>query len=96
MDSERPPHAVLYSPRLRGLRGECPLCGEREISTGRLLHHEDAQSYWYLDLKCTGCGSRGATWRREWLPIINEVLEAKVKEGFDLAALRAVRGEGES
>jgi hypothetical protein len=82
---------------LLGLRSECPLCSEREVSTGWLLYHDDAQSYWYLDLKCAGCGSRGATWRGEWLPLINEVLEAKVKEGFDLdAAVRAVGSEGES
>jgi hypothetical protein len=97
IDSERPPNAVLYSEKLLGLRGECPLCSEREISTGWLLYHDDAQSNWYLDLKCIGCGSRGATWRREWLPLINEVLEAKAEEGFDLTATaRALRNEGES
>ena len=96
IDSELPSNAVLYSLKLIGLRSECPLCSEVEISTGWLLYHDDAQSYWYLDLRCAGCGSRGATWRREWLPLINEVLEAKVKEGFDLAAIRAVRIEGES
>jgi hypothetical protein len=97
IDSERPPHAILYSLKLIGLRSECPLCSEGEISTGWLLYHDDAQSYWYLDLKCTGCGSRGATWRREWLPLIDEVLGAQVQEGFDLAAaMRAVRSEGES
>lgn len=97
IDSERPPNAVLHSEELLGLQGECPICGERELSTGWLLYRDDAQSYWYLDLKCTGCGSRGATWRRDWLPLINEVLGAKVKEGFDLAAtMRAVCSEGES
>ena len=94
---ERPPNAVLHSEKLLGLRSECPLCSEREISTGWLLYHDDAHSCWYLDLTCTGCGSRGATWRREWQPLINEVLEAKAKEGFDLAVtVRAVRNERES
>ncbi len=96
-DSERPPNAVLYSEKFLGLRGECPLCGERETSTGWLLYHDDAQSYWYLDLKCTGCGSRGATWKQEWAPLMKEVLGAKVKAGLDLAAIvRAVGSEGES
>ena len=94
---ERPANAVLHSEKLLGLQSECPLCSEREISTGWLLYHSDAHSCCYLDLKCIGCGSRGATWRREWQPLINEVLEAKAKEGFDLAAtVRAVRNERES
>ena len=97
IDPERPPNAVLHSEKLFGLRSECPLCSEREISTGWLLYNDDAQSCWCLDLKCIGCGSRGATWKREWLPLIDEVLEAKAKEEFDLAAtVRAARNERES
>jgi hypothetical protein len=80
ISSERPPNAVLYSDKLTGLGGECPVCSEREMSTGWLVYHDDVGRYWYLDLKCTGCGSRGATWRREWLPLITEVLEAEAKE----------------
>lgn len=96
MVPERPPNAVLHSEQLLGLRSECPLCGEREISTGWLLYHDDAHSCWLLDLICIGCGSRGATWRREWQPLIHEVLEAKAREGFDLAVTgRAIRNERE-
>ena len=96
MESERPPRAVLHSLRLTGLRGECPACGEREMSTGWLLYEDDGKSCWYLDLICTGCGSRGSTWKREWLPLISEVLEANAKDGLDLAAMRAVHSEDET
>jgi hypothetical protein len=94
IDPERPPDAVFHSEKLLGLRSECPLCSAGEISTGWLLYHDDAHSCWYLDLKCIGCGCRGATWRQEWLPLINEVLEAKAKQGFDIAAtVRAGRNQ---
>lgn len=86
IDSERPPDAVLHSEKLLGLQSDCPLCSEREMSTGWLLYHNDLHGCWYLDLTCTGCGTRGATWRRQWQPLIDEVLEAKAKEGFALAA----------
>jgi hypothetical protein len=74
--SDRPDGATLYSERLLGLRDECPLCGGPEDSTGWLLAREGVGPRWYVDLKCTVCGSRGGTWRREWLPLIEEVLEA--------------------
>ena len=67
--------AALYSERLLGLRGECPVCGGPESSTGWLIHREDGGSRWYVDLKCADCGSRGGTWRLEWLPLIEEVLD---------------------
>ena len=72
--SERPAGAVLYSEKLLGLRSECPVCGEREGSTGWLLKREGAAPGWYVELKCTGCRSRGGTWKREWQPLIQEVL----------------------
>ena len=98
VDFDRPCGAVLYSENLLGLWDECPLCGGRESSTGWLLYREDAGDFcWYLDLKCPHCGSRGSTWKREWMPLIDEVLEAKAEEGFDLAAaLQRLRGEGGS
>ncbi len=80
--SDRPEGATLYSERLLGLRDECSLCSGAENSTGWLLKREGVGPRWYVDLKCTGCGSRGGTWRREWLPLIEEVLEA---EGGDLS-----------
>jgi hypothetical protein len=85
-DSDRPEGAVLYSERLLGLRGECPLCSRPENSTGWLLEREGVGPRWYVDLKCTGCGSRGGTWSREWLPLIEEVLEAARGEDPKLPA----------
>jgi hypothetical protein len=73
-DSDRPDGATLYSERLLGLRGECPVCSGSENSTGWLL--EGVGPRWYVDLQCTDCGSRGGTWNREWVPLIEEVLEA--------------------
>ena len=35
---------------------------------------------------CEGCGSRGGTWTREWLPVIEEVLEAARGEDLKLPA----------
>jgi len=75
--SERPAGAVLYSEKLLGLRSECPACGEWERSTGWLLSREEDTPPWYVDLKCTGCLSRGGTWKREWMPLIEELLDAK-------------------
>ena len=74
--SERPDGAVLYSERLLGLRGECPVCGGPENSTGWLLKREGVGPGWYVELKCTACGSRGGTWKREWVPLMEELLEA--------------------
>ena len=74
--SERPDGATLYSERLLGLRGECPACSGVENSTGWLLKRVGGNPRWYVDLQCEGCGSRGCTWRREWVPLIEEVLEA--------------------
>jgi hypothetical protein len=74
---DRPTGAILYSEKLLGLRIECPACGEWECSTGWLLYRAGETSRWYVDLKCTGCLSRGGTWKREWLPLIEEVLEGE-------------------
>ena len=75
-DFDRPDGATLYSERLIGLRGECPVCSRVENSTGWLLKREGGDPRWYVDLQCEGCGSRGGTWNREWVPLIEEVLEA--------------------
>ena len=77
LKSDPPPGGVLYSERLLGLRGECPACGEWERSTGWLLSQEGDASRWYVDMKCTGCRSRGGTWKHEWPPLIEEVLKAE-------------------
>jgi hypothetical protein len=75
--SNQPPDAILYSDKLLGLRGECPVCGEWESSTGWLLQREGESARWYVDLICGGCGSRGGTWKLEWQSLIEEVLEAE-------------------
>lgn len=77
LKSDRPPGAILYSEKLLGLRSECPVCGEWERSTGWLLSREGDTFRWYVDLKCTGCLSRGGTWKRDWLPLIEGVLKAE-------------------
>ena len=75
--SDRPDGATLYSERLLGLWGKCPVCSGPENSTGWFLKREGGDPLWYVDdLQCTGCGSRGGTWTREWVPLIEEVLEA--------------------
>ena len=74
-DFDRPVGATLYSERLLGLRGECPVCSRVENSTGWLLEREGVGPRWCVDLQCTGCRSRGGTWNREWVPLIEEVLE---------------------
>ena len=53
-------------PSLRGM-------GEQY---GVLFKREGVGPRWYVELKCAGCGSRGGTWNREWVPLIDEVLEA--------------------
>jgi hypothetical protein len=75
-EHDQPPGAVLFSEKLLGLRSECTACGEWENSTGWLLSREDQPFRWYVDLKCSGCRSRGSVWKRKWLPLIEEVLEA--------------------
>lgn len=76
-DPGRPGGVALYSERLLGLRGECSLCSGLERSTGWLLRREGDDSRWYVDLKCTSCGSRGGTWRREWAALIGEAIDAE-------------------
>src|ERR687889_13760 len=75
--SDRPDGATLYSERLLGLWDECPVCSSLEKSTGWLLEREGVGPRWYVELQCTGCGSRGkdggrrsgATWRGEDLKL---------------------------
>lgn len=75
-DSDPPAGAVLFSEKLLGLRAECSACGEWESSTGWLLYRDGDGFRWYVELKCASCRSCGATWKREWLPLIEEVLKA--------------------
>jgi hypothetical protein len=75
-----PPGAFLYSEKLLGLRSECPACGEWEHSTGWLLYREDYAFHWYVDLKCLGCRSRGSSWRRDWMPLIEDVVQNEKEE----------------
>jgi hypothetical protein len=86
LGSDRPDGAILYSGRLLGLRSECPVCSRVENSTGWLLEREGVGPRWYIDLQCTGCGSRGGTWNREWVLLIEEVLEAARGEDPKLPA----------
>ena len=76
-DSDRPFGIAIFSERLLGLRGECPACSGDERSTGWLLFREEGGARWYVELKCTDCGSRGGTWKREWLALIEDVIEAE-------------------
>jgi hypothetical protein len=83
---------LLYCEKLLGLRRDCQIggCREWENSTGWLLHYSVGRS-WYVELECPVHG-RGGTWRPEWQPLIEEVLEIKAKEGFDIAGeLQALR-----
>lgn len=85
--------AVLYCEKLLGLRDDCniPYCRRWEESTGWLLYNVEAES-WFIGFRCQDHGHSGA-WRPEWQSLINDVIEAKAKEGFDVAAaLRALRG----
>lgn len=91
-NSERHRDAVLHCDRLLGLRSDCniPHCPERESSTGWLLYDANSEG-WYVGFKCPSHGDSGA-WRPEWQPLIDEVIEIKTGEGFDVAAaLRALR-----
>lgn len=42
------------------------------MSTGWLLEREGGDRY--VELKCTGCRSRGGTWNPEWQTLIREAL----------------------
>jgi hypothetical protein len=79
LDPDRPRGAVLYSEKLLGLRSECPACGDWESSTGWLFKGAGGGSRWYIELKCAGCRSRGGTWKREWLHLIEGVLTVMTK-----------------
>ena|ERR1051325_11093924 len=92
VNPERPRGAVLYCERLLGLRDDCniPYCRQRESSTGWLLYNVEVES-WFIGFMCPEHGHGGA-WRPEWQPLIDEVVEAEVREGFDVeAALQALR-----
>ena len=81
---------MLYCEKLLGLRGDCniPYCRRWESSTGWLLYDVDAEG-WFIGFRCPDHGDSGA-WRPEWQYLIDEVIEIKAKEGFDVAA--ALRG----
>jgi len=66
---------VLESPTLVGLTSECPVCGGRETSTGRLVRGRDVGRSWYVEMLCDDCGSRGTSWKREWQTVIDGILE---------------------
>lgn len=94
MDSDRPKDAVLYCEKLLGQRSDCniPYCRQWESSTGWLLYDVEAKG-WFIGFRCPDHGCSGA-WRPEWQPLIEEIIEEKVKDGFDIAAaLDAVRDE---
>ena len=94
MDSDRPKDAVLYCEKLLGLRSDCniPYCHQSESSTGWLLYNADVDG-WFIGFRCPEHGRSGA-WGPEWQPLIEEVIEEKAKEGFDVtAALEALRDE---
>lgn len=96
VNAERPRGAVLYCEKLLGLRDDCniPYCRQWESSTGWLLYNVEAES-WLVGFRCPEHGHSGA-WRPEWQPLIDEAVEDKVREGFDVAAaLRALRVEPE-
>lgn len=96
-ESGRPKDALLYCEKLLGLRADCniPYCREWESSTGWLLYNVETEG-WFIEFNCPHHG-RGGTWRPEWQPLIDEVIEIKVQAGLDLAsALQALRGEGKS
>jgi hypothetical protein len=77
--SDPPAGAVIFSEKLLGLQTECSACGEWESSTGWLVYREGDGFDWYVDFKCPGCRSRGVTWKRDWQPLIEEVLEDGLK-----------------
>ena len=76
--SDRPDGVAVYSERLLGLHSECPVCSGQERSTGWLLRREEGGFEWLVELRCTNCGSRGGTWKRDWTALIDEVIEGEV------------------
>lgn len=96
-DDYKPRNAVLYCERLLGLRDDCniPYCRQWESGTGWLLYNVEV-GIWLVGFKCPEHGHSGA-WRPEWQSLVDEVIEKKTKEGFDIArALQALRDERES
>ena len=78
--------AVLYSDKLLGLRDDCniPGCREWERSTGWLLYDLGTEA-WFIGFECPAHGRGGAS-SPEWQRLIDEVIEIKTREGFDIAA----------
>ena len=77
---------VLYSDKLLGLRDDCnsPGCREWESSTG-WLHYDVGTEGWFIGFECPAHGRSGAS-SPEWQSLIDEVIESKTREGFDIAA----------
>ena len=88
--------AVVYSEKLLGLEDECSIggCRAAETSTGWLLYHGTAKS-WMIGFRCPAHGS-GGTWRPEWQPLIDEVIDDAIRGGLDItAAIQEARGGDE-
>jgi hypothetical protein len=79
-DPTPPAGAALYSETLLALRAECPVCGACEVGTGWLIAREDDPVRWYVDMKCEGCGSRGGTWKQDWISLIESLVAPEVSE----------------
>lgn len=88
----RPRLNATMPPILSEIVSECPLCGDRELFTGRTKLREGHR---YAELRCCGCGSQGLTWRRTFEPAIDAYLATRAAlaepESYD-RAWRTLRG----
>ena len=73
-------------PHLSDIASDCPLCGGREVFTGRTRHKEGRT---YAVLRCSTCRSEGLTWRSAFEPALNAYWAARKKlqdpQRYDLA-----------
>ncbi|MBL8079555.1 MAG: hypothetical protein JNM55_16435 [Anaerolineales bacterium] len=87
MDIPKPryPGAVFHSEKLAGFQYHCSMskCRFMDTSTGWLLYHGSEIHPYSLEFECPSDGVVGR-WSRELQPIIEQVVQEKIDEGFDL------------
>ncbi len=79
---------LIFSEKLLNIRYECamPKCTNMETSTGWLCVDLDSKSgkfRFFLGFECPADGL-GGRWKPELQPLIDEVIQDALAEGFDL------------
>jgi hypothetical protein len=85
----RYPGALFYSEKLAGFEYNCSMsyCRWMDTSTGWLLYNGEGKNPYSLEFECPSDGV-GGRWYIELQKIIEQVVQEKINEGFDLESAK--------